>query len=135
MQSLAENFNQLRQHLKRGVSSMKHTGFDPVYYLVFPPSEMLQAKHFLPEMLAQLKLGGFEPRVLSMTSLLNDWFRSHKLRPEWQKGLLSADNAHRQFQSTFSGKLDKEKVVVTAIQKELDEMEGNREGLLILTDL
>lgn len=135
MQSLTDKLNELRQHLKRGVGAMKHTGFDPVYYLVFSPSEMLQAKLFLPEMLAQLRLDGFEPRVLSMTAVLNGWFRSHKLRPEWQNGLRSADDVPRQFQSTFSRKLEKDRVVAEAIQRELDELQDNKAGLLLLTDL
>lgn len=135
MQSLTEKFNELRQHLKGGISSMKHTGFDPVYYLVFPAEEMLQAKQALPQIMAQLKLDGFNPRVLSMTAMLNDWFRGHKLRRAWQMGLDSSDNDRRQFKATFSNKLEKERVVVDALQKSLDEVKDDPKGLLLITDL
>jgi hypothetical protein len=135
MQSLTEKFNELRQHLKGGVSSMKHTGFDPVYYLVFPAEEMLQAKQALPQILAQLKLDGFHPKILSMTSVLNEWFRGHKLRKAWQTGLQSSDNDRTQFKTTFSNKLEKEHVVVDAIQKNLDELKSDPHGLLLVTDL
>jgi hypothetical protein len=135
MQSLTEKFNELRQHLKGGVSSMKHTGFDPVYYLVFPAEEMLQAKQALPQILAQLKLDGFHPRILSMTSVLNEWFRGHKLRKAWQTGLQSSDNDRTQFKTTFSNKLEKEHVIVDAIHKNLDELKSDPHGLLWVTDL
>ncbi len=135
MQSLTEKFNELRRHLKGGISSMKHTGFDPVYYVVFPAEEMLQAKQALPQMLAQLKLDGRHPRVLSLTRVLNDWFRNHKLRRAWQDGLSSSGNDRRQFRTTFSHKLEKDRVVVNAIQQELDALSSDPQGLLLITDL
>ena len=74
MHSLTDKFNELRQRLKAGISSMKHTGFDPVYYVVFPSDEIIQAKLALPQFLAQLRLDGFKPSTLSLSKLLNDWF-------------------------------------------------------------
>ncbi len=135
MHSLTEKFNELRQHLKGGVSSMKQTGFDPVYYLVFPAEEILQAKLMLPQILAQLKLDGFNPRVLSLTTVLNQWFRDHKLRGAWQAGLQESDEPRQQFRRTFSTKLEKERVVSDAILAELEALRDQPGGLLILTDL
>ncbi len=135
MQSLTEKFTELRQHLKAGVSSMKHTGFDPVYYIVFPAEEILQAKMFLPEVLAQLKLDGFGPRVLSMTTLLNEWFRNHKLRSVWQEGLRNAGNDYHLFQREFASALEREVVVKNAILAELEILGSEPRGLLLLTDL
>lgn len=135
MHSLTEKLNELRQHLKGGVSSMKQTGFDPVYYIVFPAEEILQAKLMLPQILAQLKLDGFQPRVLSLTAMLNQWFRSHKLRGAWQAGLRDADNPRQQFRRTFSTKLEKERVIADAILAELESLRNETNGLLVLTDL
>jgi len=135
MHSLTEKFNELRQHLKGGVSSMKQTGFDPVYYLVFPAEEILQAKLMLPQILAQLKLDGFQPHVLSLTTLLNQWFREHKLRGAWQDGLRDSDEPRQQFRRTFSTKLEKERVLSDAILAELDTLRDQPGALLILTDL
>lgn len=135
MQSLTEKFNELRQHLKGGISSMKQTGFDPVYYLVFPPQEIIPAKQMLPQILAQLKLDGFHPRVLSLTAVLNDWFRNHKLRPAWQAGLLTADDPRQQFRQTFSTKLERERVVSDAILAELEVLRAAPAGLLVISDL
>jgi hypothetical protein len=135
MHSLTEKLNELRQHLKGGVSSMKQTGFDPVYYIVFPAEEILQAKLMLPQILAQLKLDGFQPRVLSLTAMLNQWFRNHKLRGAWQVGLQDADNPRQQFRRTFSTKLEKERVIADAILAELESLRNEPGGLLVLTDL
>jgi hypothetical protein len=135
MHSLTEKFNELRQHLKGGVSSMKQTGFDPVYYIVFPAEEILQAKLMLPQIIAQLKLDGYQPRVLSLTVMLNEWFRSHKLRAAWQAGLQDADDPRQQFQQTFSTKLEKERIVADAILAELESSRNEPGGMLIITDI
>ncbi len=135
MPSLTEKFNELRQHLRSGISSMKHTGFDPVYYLVFPAEEMLQAKQAMPQILARLKLDGFNPRVLSMTRVLNEWFRGHKLRKAWQDGLKGSENDRQQFKTNFSQKLEKDRVLVNAIQQILDELKSDPHALLLITEL
>jgi hypothetical protein len=135
MHSLTEKLTELRQHLKGGVSSMRQTGFDPVYYLVFPAEEILQAKLMLPQILAQLKLDGFQPRVLSLTVTLNEWFRTHKLRAAWQAGLRDADNPRQQFRRTFATKLEKERVLADAILAELASLRTETGGLLVITDL
>ncbi len=114
---------------------MKQTGFDPVYYIVFPAEEILQAKLMLPQILAQLKLDGFHPRVLSLTVMLNRWFRGHKLRAAWQAGLQDADNPRQQFRRTFSTKLEKERVIADAILTELESLREEPGGMLVLTDL
>jgi hypothetical protein len=135
MHSLTEKFNELRQHLKGGVSSMKQTGFDPVYYLVFPPQEILAAKQMLPQIIAQLKLDGFQPRVLSLTTMLNQWFRSHKFRAECQEGLRDADDPRHEFKEAFSTELEKERIVSEAILTELESLRAQPGGLLIITDI
>lgn len=135
MHSLTEKFNELRQHLKGGVSSMKQTGFDPVYYLVFPAEEVLQAKLMLPQILAQLKLDGYQPRVLSLTVMLNQWFRSHKLRAVWQDGLRDADDPRQEFKEAFSTQLEKERIVADAILAELEILRDVPGGLLMVTDI
>lgn len=114
---------------------MKHTGFDPVYYLVFPAEEMLQAKQAMPQILARLKLDGFNPRVLSMTRVLNEWFRGHKLRKAWQDGLKGSENDRQQFKTNFSQKLEKDRVLVNAIQQILDELKSDPHALLLITEL
>ena len=48
MPSLDSSFKELQQRL-RDSSSLRNTGGDPVYYIVFPPQEMLngQAPQFV----------------------------------------------------------------------------------------
>lgn len=71
MRSLAEKFNELRTMLRKGLGSIGPTGFDPIYYLIFQPDEMLAVKQRMPEWEAQLKIDGFDVHKLSMISRVN----------------------------------------------------------------
>jgi hypothetical protein len=135
MQSLTEKFTELRQHLKAGVGNMKQTGFDPVYYLVFPASQILDAKQMLPEILAKLKLDGYRPEVFSVSSALNSWFKSHKMRTLWQDGLRREGNNYDVFRRQFAQKLEKDRVLPDAIQKKLGELATVPHALLLITDV
>ncbi len=135
MQSLTEKFSELRQHLKAGVGSMKQTGFDPVYYIVFPASEILQAKQMLPEIIAKLKLDGYHPTAFSITTILNAWFREHKMRSLWQKALQRGGNDYDVFRKQFAQKLEKDRVLAEALQSKIQDLASDPHALLIVTDL
>lgn len=135
MQSLTEKFNQLRQHLKTGVASTRQTGFDPVYYLVFPASEILRAKQMLPEMLANFKLDGYTPHVFSVTECLNNWFRTHARRPQWQKELSRRNNDRDIFRMQFSQLLEKDGVLTKALQDRIELAANDAKGIVVVTDL
>jgi len=135
MQSLTEKFNELRRHLKTGLASTRQTGFDPVYYLVFPASEMLQAKRTLPTILANLKLDGYHPHVLSMADVLNTWFREHKLRPLWQRGLKDHGHDRELFRRQFSTLLENSRVITNNIAETIDAIASDPHAVLVVTDV
>ena len=135
MQSLTEKFTELRQHLKVGVGNMKQTGFDPVYYIVFPASQILDAKQMLPELVAKLKLDGYQPAVFSLTTELNTWFKEHKMRGLWQTALEREQNSYELFRRQFAQKLEKDRVLSDAIRQKLTELSVIPHSLLIISDL
>jgi hypothetical protein len=135
MQSLTEKLTELRQHLKAGVGSMKQTGFDPVYYVVFPASQIIDAKQMLPEILAKLTLDGYQPVVFSLTTALNTWFREHKMRSLWQSALKKEGNNYELFRRQFAQKLEKDRVLSDAIRQKLTQLSGVPRSLLIISDL
>jgi hypothetical protein len=135
MQSIVEKFTELRRQLKSGIAATRQTGFDPVYYLVFPASEILQAKRELPRILAQLKLDGYTPHVFSLTDVLNNWFQEHSRRPLWQKGLESSGQDRELFRKQFSSVLESSEVLSEKVREKIDEIGGDPQAILILTDL
>ena len=134
MRSLAEKFNELRSMLKQGPGSIRPTGFDPVYYLIFPASEIVKVKELEAEWLAKLKLDGFTPVTLSMTKVINDYFRGHDLREGWMEAL--KDNPEDSLiNASLTEHLVQDQVLTSAILAQLEQLRGATKAVLILTDL
>jgi len=135
MRSLTEKFNELRTSLKDGVGSIRPTGFDPVYYLLFPPHQMLEVKQRLPEWVAQLQVDGFRPHRLSLTEVINSYFRTHDLRePLIEAARLQADDSSV-ITSSLAEHLEQDNVVGAAILGALEAHRQDPSAVLFLTDL
>jgi hypothetical protein len=135
MRSLTDKFNELRGLLKTGLGSIRPTGFDPVYYLLFPPHEIIDVKQRLPAWDAQLRVDGFRPHHLSMTQVLNDYFRAHELRePLLEAARLRSDD-YSVIMRSLAEHLEQDDVVATAIRKALQFHQEEPSSVLFLTDL
>jgi len=135
MRSLAEKFNELRSLLKNGVGSMRATGFDPVYYLLFPPTQIIEVKQRLPEWEAQLQVDGFRPHRVSMTKVINDYFRAHDLRDALiEASRLQSDDFSVIIQS-LSEHLERDEVISSAILRAIEAHRKEASAVLFLTDL
>jgi hypothetical protein len=133
MQSLDDRFKELQQRL-RDSSSLRNTGGDPVYYLVFSPKDMLLVKRKLKVWRRQLEIDGWDPQVLSLAKVIAAHFATHPLRGFWQSGEqdnpdLTAANETLRAALVDSGHVE------TSILDALAGMEGKPKGLLIVTDV
>lgn len=135
MRSLTEKFNELRGLLKHGVGSIRPTGFDPVYYLLFPPAQIIEVKQRLPEWEAQLRVDGFNPHSLSLTRVINDYFRAHDLRePLIEAARLQADD-HAVITRSLAEHLEQDNVVGAAILQAIQKFHSDSTAVLFITDL
>lgn len=135
MRSLSEKFNELRSLLKNGVGSLRPTGFDPVYYLLFPPAQIIEVKQRFPEWEAQLRVDGFNPHSLSLTRVINAYFRAHDLRePLVEAARLQADD-HAVITGSLVEHLKQDDVVSSAILNALQKHQHDSTAVLFLNDL
>lgn len=79
MQSLQNSFHDLLGQLQAGVRRTTSTGFDPVYYLVYHPTEILEVRRLLPTWKAKFKKDGFDVLELSMAELIPRLIREDPL--------------------------------------------------------
>ena len=135
MRSLTEKFSELKTLLQAGMGSIKPTGFDPVYYLIFPANQILQVKQRMPEWEAQLQIDGFEVHQISMIDVVNGYFRGHDLRGIWVEALLSEPGNLRETNGALGTHLEQDDVVRKAIESKLTSLEGKKAAVLFLTDL
>lgn len=135
MRSLTDKFNELRALLKNGMGSMRPTGFDPVYYLMFRPSEILEVKHKLHEWEAQLRVDGFKPVRLSMTDVVNTYFQQHELREDLIEAARGRIDEMDVINSALAEHLQQDDVVGGAILRAIEDNRSTPSSVLIVTDL
>ena len=69
MSSLRDNFAELLTRIRHG-REVGHASFEPMYYLVFPPHQILEVKRQLPAWIAKLHNEGWEVHVFSMAEAI-----------------------------------------------------------------
>jgi Domain of unknown function (DUF1788) len=134
MPLLEANFKELQLRLQEK-NTLRNTGGDPVYYLVFPPEDMLRAKRRVKAWKSQLRISGWDVEVLSVSRLLNDFFQNHALRQFWLTGEQSNPGDTESVNTTLREALISGNVVEKRILEALATLRGRDRGLLLITDI
>ncbi len=82
MSSLKADFNELVQRIRQG-RQFAHASFEPIYYLVFHPSQILEVKRQTPAWIARLRNEGWEVTVFSVAEHVTDILGKAPLRKVW----------------------------------------------------
>ncbi len=134
MSSLRANFDELRERIRHG-RGLGHASFEPIYYLVFPPEQILEVKRHTPAWVAKLEQDGWEVRVLS---LREEIWSLLKADPLWFLCVAEDKKAPLDWSRTNKALADiitREDGLLSRIQATLDELEGRKDSLLLVTDL
>jgi hypothetical protein len=119
-------------------------GSDPIYYLVFPVSDIIEVKRQTRAWKAKLENQGWHVVEFSMAKAVNAVLRAHKLRKFWlasEKGLL--DQAERtgkpvefgEINKTLAKALTEGPELLALLKSKMEEACSNPGGLLLVTDL
>ena len=81
MSSLRDNFAELLTRIQHG-REFGHASFEPIYYLVFPPQQILEVKRQLPAWMARLHNEGWDVTVFSMAEAIADILGQAPLRQD-----------------------------------------------------
>ena len=137
MPSLSDNFDQLWQRLRYG-RGLSHTGDDPVYYLVFHPSEMLEVKRRLRQWAAVLKKQDWTMETFSMAEAIKDIFEANEFRDLW---LASEEDkrfdaeAVQQVNKQLESALVDEGTLKQRLADKLQSLAGRTNTVLFVSDL
>lgn len=143
MQSLKDKFEELRLRLGHG-RRLDSTGTEPIYYLVFPVSDILEVKRQTKAWVAKLSHDNWNVVTLSMADAVQSVLQNHRLRKSWltgEKQLLAqaergkAPVSFRDINKTLSKALVDGGALQGVIDRQLEAAEAQRHGLLLLTDL
>ena len=143
MQSLKDKFEELRHRLghARGIDS---TGTEPIYYLVFPVSDILEVKRQTKAWAAKLSHDDWNIVTLSMADAVESVLKNSKLRKLSLQGegklLAQAEKTRtpvnfREINKSLSKSLVEGGALQRIIDQQLQAAETQPHGLLLLTDL
>jgi len=134
MSSLKANFDELRERIRQG-RELGHASFEPIYYLVFPPEQILEVKRQTPAWLAKLHRECWEVHTFSMAE--NIWTLL-KEDPLWALCVMEDKAAPLDWARTnkaLADVLTSGKALLNRLECALRPLEGKRDALLLVTDL
>jgi len=147
MQSLKDNFETLRQRLGHG-RQLDSAGTEPIYYLVFPVSDILEVKRQTKTWVARLRNDSWNVEILSIAESIASLLQNNRLRKIWldtEKQIIQlAEKKHhpidpREINKTLSKALSENSKLAPELAGLLDssvqKAEAKPNGLLMLTDL
>ena len=133
MSSLTTNFDELLARIRHG-RDLGPASFEPIYYLIFHQSQILEVKRAMPAWMAKLRNEGWEVHRFSMaeeiTHILTQvpqrkiWLAADRKDPlAWEKTNKSLANALTN--GSLQGKLE-------AL---LERLQGKTRAIVLVTDL
>lgn len=133
MPLIKKDFDELLERIRRG-REFDHASFEPVYYLIYSPTLILDVKRQMPAWIAKLKNDGWDVHIFSISEHVNNILRNDSLRKvwisadarsplNWKKTNKSLANALRQ------GELQ------SHLEQELKDLEQKKNAILLITDL
>ena len=133
MSSLDADFNELMERVRHG-REFGHASFEPIFYLVFRPEQILAVKRLLPAWQSRLKNQGWDVHTFSIAEAVDEILTQARMRKIW----LTADQRNPQDWKKTNASLANA-VANGALQERLEaklsELEGQPGSILLVTDL
>jgi hypothetical protein len=131
---LNADFNELMERVRRG-REFSDSSFEPIFYLVFHPSNILEVKRKTPAWVAKLRKEGWDVTVFSMAQQVQDILQGNPLRQVWldadRKAPLDWDKTNK----ALVNALTKNEPLEQRLQAVLTNLEGNENAIMLVTDL
>lgn len=136
MSYLKSNFNELIAKIKQG-REFTQASFEPVYYLVFSPEEIVAVKRKKNAWLAQLKNEGWNVREFSITEQLEKILS--EVKPVIKKLWVAADKKDplnfEKVNRSITNQLKEGERLKEVLAEFLREAEQDKDALVLVTDL
>ena len=134
MPSLKADFNELLQRIRQG-REFAHASFEPIYYLVFHPGQILEVKRQTPAWEARLRNEGWEVTVFSIAENIAEILSHAPLRKLWitadGKNPLDWDKTNK----ALANALTRNDQLQRRLEESLTALEGKANAIVLVTDL
>jgi len=131
---LEADFTELIERIRRG-RELDHASFEPVYYLVFSPKEILNIKRQMPAWMARLHNEGWQPTVFSLAENIGQILQEATPRKFWLSADSKAPFAWKRTNDALANALLNRGALLQRLEAKLTELEDIPNSLLMVTDL
>ena len=134
MSSLTADFDELRERIRQG-RELGPASFEPIYYLIFHPRQMLEVKQQTPAWISRLSQDGWEVKTFSMVEQIWSVLRGD---PFWQLCLDEDKRAPLDWSRTnkaLAEILTADHGLLQRLEGALRQLDGQPNALLLVTEL
>jgi len=134
MSSLKADFDELRERIRHG-RDLGPASFEPVFYLVFPPAQILEVKRQMPAWISKLHQEGWDVHTFSMAEHI---WSVLKTDPLWSLCAMEDRSAPLDWPRTNKALADilvGEGALLKRLESALAPLEGKRNAVMLVTDL
>jgi hypothetical protein len=134
MSSLKDDFEELCERIRHG-RELGHAGFEPIYYLVFPPQQILEVKRHVPAWKAKLDHDGWDVHCFSIANEIIAILRADPRRELWMLADRKAPLDWAKTNQSLANALMGNEALQRRLEALLSSLEGKRDSVVMVTDL
>lgn len=134
MPSLNADFDELLRRIQSG-REFSHASFEPIYYLVFHPREILEVKQHMPAWLARLKNAGWHVTTFSIAKHVEEILHSSPMRKIWlaadAKAPLNWEKTNKSLANALTGRDQ----LQARLEETITAVKDDPNAIVLVTDL
>jgi hypothetical protein len=134
MSSLKADFDELRERIKHG-REVGHASFEPIFYLVFSPEDILEVKRQTPAWISKLQKDGWTVHTFSIAEHITSIFASDPRRPLWLMADRKAPLDWAKTNQALANALTSNNALQLRLEQLLTSLENSPGSLVLVTDL
>jgi hypothetical protein len=134
MSSLKADFDELIERIRAG-RDLNHASFEPIYYLVFPPSQIIEVKRQTPAWISKLTIENWEVSTFSIGEEIETILKKDPRYPFWIAADAKAPQDWTKTNESIRNALETSGSLQSRLEQLLSKLEGNKKALVLVTDL
>jgi len=134
MSSLKADFDELCERIRHG-RELGHASFEPIYYLVFSPDQILEVKRQTPAWLSKLHQEGWDVHTFSIAEHIWSLLKEDPLWPLCVMEDKSAPMDWARTNKALADILVADSALLKRLENEFAPLEGKQNAMLLVTDL
>ena len=134
MSLLEDNFSELVHRVEAG-REFVDASFEPIFYLVFDPGDILEVKRKTPGWQARLENSGWNVHTFSIAKQVTDILEMAPQRKFWLAGDRKAPLEWRRTNGALANALTAQGQLQVRLEALLSSLEGKTNTIVLVTDL